>query len=255
MKHQALICAAALFLAACVAAAAEGPPKVEAPLKIVATQAVRHALTEIQPSLAANAGAPVAIEFGQTSAVVQRVTGGERASVVILIKQGMQQLADKGYVKSQADLAVSLVGVAVADDAPRPVLKTIADFAAFLKATPSIAYTVRGASGIHMTQVIEKLGLADVLKPKTVLVPEGFSGTLLREGKVAAAIQQISELRMAGARNIVPLPDEIQLRSVITAAVLKKGAPDDAAARMMNALKSPEAAAAYERSGLLPLFK
>ncbi len=90
-------------------------------------------------------------------------------------------------------------------------MKTTADFVAFMKATPSIAYTVRGVSGLHMAQLIERLGLAAVVKPKATVV-DGFSGTLLREGKVAAAVQQISELKFTGATNIVPLPDEIQVR-------------------------------------------
>jgi molybdate transport system substrate-binding protein len=162
----------------------------------------------------------------------------------------VQQLAAKGLVKSQTDLAVSLVGIAVADDAPAPVLNTQADLVAFLKATPSIAYPARGASGIYLAQLIEKLGLTAVMKPKTTLVSEGTTATLLRAGKVAAAVQQISELKMAGAKNIVPLPDEIQLRSIITVAVLDNEAAGDAAARIVNALTSPEALAAYERSGL-----
>jgi molybdate transport system substrate-binding protein len=249
MKLQALISTAALYLMT------GGVGAAEAPLKILATQAVQSAITDIQPSLSARVGVPVTIEFGQTSALVERLMNGERAPVVILTKQGVQQLAAKGYVQSQTDLALSLVGVAVADSAPAPALKTTADFVAFLKATPSIAYPARGASGVHTAQLIEKLGLTDIVKPKVTLVTEGLSATLLREGKVAAAVQQISELKMAGARNIVPLPDEIQLRSIITVAVLDNRTPRDVAARIVDVLKSPEAAAAYERSGVLPLFK
>jgi polar amino acid transport system substrate-binding protein len=219
-------------------------------LEIAVTQAVQSALTEIQPLLTERAGVSVMIEFGQTAALVDRLTNGEHDPIVILTKPGVQQLAAKGLVKSQTDLAVSLVGIAVADDAQAPTLKTQADFVAFLKATPSIAYPARGASGIYLAQLIEKLGLTDVMKPKTTLVSHGTTAPLLREGKVAAAVQQISELKMAGAKNIVPLPDEIQLRSIITVAVLDDKAAGDAAARIVSALTSPEAVAAYDRSGL-----
>ena len=107
---------------------------------------------------------------------------------------------------------------------------------------------------MHMAQLIEQLGLADVVKPKAMLV-DGFAGTPLRGGKVAAAVQQISELRFAGAKNIVPLPDEIQVRTVFTVAVLNGAASADSAAKIVRVLTSAEAAAAYERAGASPMFR
>jgi len=148
-----------------------------------------------------------------------------------------------------------VVGIAVADNAPTPVLKTTEEFVAFLKATPSIAYTSSGVSGLYMTQLIEKFGLTNVLKPKTTLVNEGFSATLLREGKVAAAVQQISELKFAGAKNIVALPDAIQRRTTFTVAVVNGTTRADAAARVVRVLTSSDASTTYKRSGLLPVFK
>lgn len=224
-----------------------------AAVKILATQAVQGALAAVEPTLSARAGAPVMIEYGQTVAFVERLLKGEQAPVVVLTKQGVQELAAKGLVASQADLAVSLLGLGVADGAPTPVLKTTADFAAFMKATPSIAYPARGPSNVYMTQTIQKLGLTDVMKPKTTLVSEGISGTLVLERKAVSAVQQVSELRMSGLKNVVPLPDEIQLRTFVTVAVLKTSLPGDAPEHIVSALKSAEAAAAYERSGVTPL--
>jgi molybdate transport system substrate-binding protein len=123
-----------------------------------------------------------------------------------------------------------------------------------MKATPSIAYTARGVSGLHMAKLIEELGLAAVVKPKATVV-DGFSGALLREGKVAAAVQQISELRFTGASNIVPLPNEIQVQTIFTVAVLNGATNADSAAKILRVLTSAEAAAAYQRSGAAPLFK
>jgi hypothetical protein len=92
-----------------------------------------------------------------------------------------------------------------------------------------------------------------VVLPKAVVV-DGFAGTPLREGKVVAAVQQISELKFSGASNIVPLPDELQVRTIFTAAELAATRRADLAARVIEALTSAEAAAAYERSGVSPLF-
>jgi molybdate transport system substrate-binding protein len=199
------------------------------------------------------AGVPVDVEFATTAALVERFTNGETSDVAVLTKEAVQELAAKGYVESSTDLVLSVVGIAVADDAALPAMETTADFVAFMKATPSIAYTARGVSGVHMARLIDQFGLADVVKPKAVVV-DGFAGTPLREGRVAAAVQQISELKFTGAKNIVPLPDEIQAETIFTVAVLNGTTSADAVAKIVRALTSAEAAEVYRRSGASPLF-
>jgi molybdate transport system substrate-binding protein len=174
--------------------------------------------------------------------------------LAVLTKEAVQQLAAQGRVSASTDLVASLIGIAVADGAPLPAMQTTADFVAFMLATPSLAYTLRGVSGVHMARLIERLELTEVVLPKALVV-DGFAGTPLREGKVAAAVQQISELKFTGANNIVPLPDALQVRTIFTAAVLAGTPRAEAAAQVVAALTSPEAAAAYERSGALPLFE
>jgi molybdate transport system substrate-binding protein len=226
----------------------------EAPVKIVATIAVEGAFAEIEPVLAAGSGVPVEVEFATTAALVERLTNGEAADLAILTKEAVQQLAAKGHVRSSTDLVLSLIGIAVAADAPLPAMQTTEDFVAFMRATPSIAYTMRGVSGLHMARLIEQLELTDVVPPKATVV-DGFSGTPLREGKVAAAVQQVAELKFAGATKIVPLPDEIQVRTIFTVAVLSRATSADSAAKILRVLTSTEAAAAFERSGASPLFQ
>lgn len=224
----------------------------DAPVKILATIALQAAVEEIEPLLEAT-GASVAIEFSTTAALVERLAGGESADLAVLTKDALVRLAASGRVRPPTDLVHSLIGIAVRDDAPLPVMSTTEDFVAFMRATPSIAYTLRGVSGVHMAQLVERLGLAEVVKPKASIV-DGFSGVPLREGKVVAAVQQISELRFAGATNIVPLPAALQVETVFSVAVVNGTAHAAAAAQLVRALTSPEAARAYERSGSSPAF-
>jgi hypothetical protein len=53
----------------------------------------------------------------------------------------------------------------------------------------------------------------------------------------------------------VPLPDEIQVRTIFTVAVLSRATSADSAAKILRVLTSTEAAAAFERSGASPLFQ
>jgi molybdate transport system substrate-binding protein len=223
-------------------------------VRIVATIAVQGAIEEIEALLTARSGVPVTVEFATTAALVERLTNGATADIAILTQDAVQRLDANGGVRSSTDLVRSVVGIAVRDDAPLPPMHTTADFVAFMKATPSIAYTLRGVSGVHMAQLIERLGLAEIVMPKAIVV-DGFAGAPLREGKVAAAVRQVAELKFAGATNIVPLPEEIQVETVFTVAVLRATAQADAAAQVVAVLTSQEAAAAYERSGAAPAFE
>jgi molybdate transport system substrate-binding protein len=248
MKRRTLVLAAALSLLVSEAGAAD------APVRVVATIAVQGAFAEIAPLLATRSGVPVTIEFATTAALVERLANGEAADLAVLTQEAVGQLAAAGKARSPTDLVLSIIGIAVRDDAELPPMRTVDDFVAFLKATPSIGYTVRGVSGLHMAKLIEQLGLADVVKPKAVVI-DGFSGTLLRDGKVAAAVQQISELKFTGASQIVPLPDEIQVRTIFSVGMLSATANAGAAEKVLRVLTSPEAAAAFERSGSTPLFE
>lgn len=247
MQRRTLILAAALALPTQALVAQQA-------VKVLATIAVQGAFAELESLLPAQSGVPVKVEFATTAALVERLMNGEPADLAILTKEAVQQLQAERLVRSSTDLVRSVIGIAVGDGAPLPAMKTTEDFVAFMRATPSIAYTARGVSGAHMARLIERLGLADVVRPKATIV-DGFAATPLREGKVAAAVQQISELKFAGAERIVPLPDELQVVTTFTVAVLTGTTRADSAAQVLRALTSPEAAAAYERSGAAPLFR
>ena len=105
-----------------------------------------------------------------------------------------------------------------------------------------------------MASVIEKLGLTDVMKPKTQ-TGAGLMGTRIIEGKVAAVGQQISELRLAGVKNIVPLPDALQLQIVVSVAAVKESKRTSDAEKIISVLASAGAADAYTAAGLGPLTK
>jgi molybdate transport system substrate-binding protein len=228
-------------------------PAQERGVEVFATIALQGALTEIEPLLR-SVGAPVRIEYGTTAALVERIADGATADLAILTEDALLTLADSGHVRPPVGLVRSRIGVAVADDATPPVLRTTEDFVAFLRATPSIAYTMRGVSGVHMAKLIEELGLVEAVRSKALIV-DGFAGAPLREGRVVAAVQQISELRFSGAKNIVPLPEALQVETVFAVAIASATALTSQTTEVVRLLTSREAARAYESSGLSPAFR
>ena len=246
MLRRALICLVLSLLVSRALPAAE-----TVPIRVLVPNMLEGAFAELQPLLRSRIAVPVDIEYVQMTRLVERVKAGDAADVAIMTKSNVPALAAQGRIRSQVDVVQSELGIALADGVPLPPMKTTDDFIAFLKATPSIALFGSGASGAVVLQFAEKSGLADVLKRKATLVEEGLTGALVRDGKVASAVQQVGELKFGGAHNIVPLPDALQTRPVSSVVVFSASRNPDAATSVAQLLASPEALAAYRRAGLI----
>ncbi|MGE3474658.1 MAG: molybdate ABC transporter substrate-binding protein [Rhodospirillaceae bacterium] len=225
----------------------------DAPLRVLVPAYAQAAVTALTPVIEAQAGVAIALEFATTDVIVERLTKGDAGDLVVTSKNSLAPEAMRARVDGQHDVAVSTVGIAVARDAKPPKLASSQDLARFLTETPSFGYST-AQSGRHIAGVIEKLGLTEAMKAKSQ-TGAGLMGTRIIEGKLASVGQQISELRLAGLTNIVPLPDEHQLRIVVTAAAVKTGRRAQDAAKVIDVLASAGAAQAYKDAGLIPLKK
>jgi molybdate transport system substrate-binding protein len=93
-----------------------------------------------------------------------------------------------------------------------------------------------GSSGIYLSQLFEKMGIAARIKPKAVLVPGGLVAQRVVSGEADLAIHQISEiLAVPGATLVGPIPAEIQNYTVYAGGVAT-AARDAAAAQAFLAL-------------------
>ena len=122
---------------------------------------------------------------------------------------------------SVADVAVSLVGVAVKAGAARPDISSVEALKAALLQAKSIAYSRIGASGVFFAELIQRLGIADEVNAKATVIPSGFTAELAARGEVELAVQQVSELMLVPGIDIVgPLPPGAESVTMFTAGVL-----------------------------------
>lgn len=249
MERRTFITASLSSLLAPRAFAADAPT-----LKVLSSMAVQGAFAEIEPMIR-KAGVRLDTQFTATVPITERIQKGESADLVIIGKGAIERLAKEGRILTSVDLMVSEEGLAVADDAPTPVIRNVEDFKRVIGATPSIAVTARGVSGLRIQKLMRDLGLGEVLDKRTVLVDEGFTATRLLKGEVAMAVQQLSELKAAGAKNFVRFPDELQVPTTFSAAILKTTAQPDAAERAVKIMSSKDVAGMWERSLVKPLNK
>jgi molybdate transport system substrate-binding protein len=194
-------------------------------------------------------------DFAPTLALLDRLRGGEGADVVILTREGLDDMAREGRVVAEScvDLARSFVGVAVKAGTPHPNVATEAALRAALLAARAVAYSRLGASGILFARLIEQLGIASEINARAVIMPLGFTAERLVSGQAVVAIQQISELKQVSGIEVVgPIPRELQTPAVFSAGRMNASQKAGEADRLLRYLASPEVAPALRESGLEP---
>lgn len=219
-------------------------------VKILSTLALQMVLQEIlPPSELKN------IDFAPTQLLLQRLNAGESADAIIVTKEGAEQLAANGIVhRDYRDIAISSVGIAQAQGSEPLDITTVDKFRSVLLGVQSIAYSASGASGIFFADLLEKLGIAETVKDKSIVISSGFTGELVASGHAEIAIQQMSELHtVRGLGKITPLPPEAQCLTVFSAATLTKSANPDALNSILSLLKSDRGRHAIQSSGLSQL--
>ena len=146
--------------------------------------------------------------------------------------------------------------MAVKRGAPLPDISTVAAFQSTLLAARAVAYidpAAGGSSGIYLTQLFEKMGIADRIKPKAVLVPGGLVALRVVNDQADLAIHQISEiLAVPGAVLVGPIPAEIQSYTVYAGGLSASAKEVDAARALLTALKSDSAREIMKAKGLEP---
>jgi molybdate transport system substrate-binding protein len=228
-----------------------------AEIKVMSTVALTPTLDELAPKHE-NGGNHLTIVYDTIAALKKRIDADETADVLILSHPVLQELETQGKVAqgSIVDIGASYVAVGVRAGAPLPDISTAEKLRAALLATKSISYAdpaKGGASGIYIAKVIDRLGITDQMKPKTVLVPNAQAGELVARGEVEMGVAQASEIAaVPGTQVVGPLPGELNSRIVFSVAIGSASQNPSAAKSLIDLLTSPAAAAVLKSKGMDP---
>jgi molybdate transport system substrate-binding protein len=226
-----------------------------AEVRVISAGAVRAMVTEMARAYEKETGNTVTLTFG-TVGVVRQKMAAEPADVVIMTDVAVDESARQGAVVagSRADIARTGMGVGVRDGAPRPDISSTDAFRQTLLAAKSIVYVdpAQGAtSGIHFASVLERLGIAEAMKPKTTLVPGGYPAELVAKGEVELVAHQISEIvPVKGVTLVGPLPKELQKVTTYSAAVATKTSAPEVARGFIAFLTRPGFKPKFAEAGL-----
>src|SRR5471030_1674627 len=143
---------------------------VGAEIKVLTAGAYKQVVLALQPAFEKQTGHKLIVDNGTVGQLVKRIDDGEAFDVVVVSPGAIDDLVKKGKVAagSRVVLARVGVGVMVKEGAPRPDVSTVDAFKKSLLAAKSVAYidpASGGSSGIYLTGLFAKLGIADQLKP------------------------------------------------------------------------------------------
>jgi molybdate transport system substrate-binding protein len=227
---------------------------VPAELRVMSSLATKEAYLELLPQFEKSSGHKVATSWVGMVDILKRIKGGETTDVVIGSAAAVDELTQAGKLAApRTDIAKSGVGVAVRAGAPRPDISSGEAVKRALLKAGSIGYS-SGPSGVYLSRLFEKWGVAAELKPKITQTQPGVAvGALVARGEVEIGFQQVSELLpVAGIDLIGPLPADIQIVTVFAGAAHVAAKERDAARALLAFLGSPAAAAVMRRKGLEP---
>ena len=189
------------------------------------------------------------------TALPGRLARGEPADVVLALSDGLEALARDGHLDAatMTPLAETRIAFAVRAGAPRPDMSSVGAMRAALLAAGSIACSPSGSGLYYERELVQRLGIADQVPPKSRRWFPDRIGVAVARGDAELGLQQISELLPIPGIEIIRIPEEVQ-RVGIAAGVVATRARQPAAARELIAfLASPEAAEAVAATGLDPI--
>jgi molybdate transport system substrate-binding protein len=225
-----------------------------AEMSVLSAGAVNVALSSLAESYQRQTGDKIEIKYATMGLLQQKVAAGERADIVIATAEGMEQLEKQGNIVpgSSVPLGQVGIGVAVRENAPLPDISTPEAFKQTLLKAKSIVYVdpSKGTSGKHLAAVLQRLGIAEAVRPKTLLVDGGYAVEPVAKGEIELGMQQMSEiLPVKGVKLVGPLPPELQKTTTYSAAIMSGSKSQDAAKAFIRHLASNEGRAMFVAKG------
>ena len=248
-----------IAFAVLIAAALATPAAAQAAeLKLLTTGAFKQVVLALMPDFERQTGHTVVVTNDTAGGVKARIEKGEPYDVAVATPKILEELVSGGKIQkgSEVKLANVGVGVMVKDGAPKPDIATLEAFKQALLSARSVAYIdpkSGGSSGIYVDKLLEKLGVADQVRPKAKLKQGGYVADLIVDGSAELGIHQISEIvPVKGVTLVGPLPKEIQNVTTYAAGITTASANKDAAAALLKALSGSKAAEVLKAKGMDP---
>ncbi len=226
-------------------------------IKVLGVFPVQSVVTDLAEVFRQETGHTVTLTFTTSGVIRQKLTEGEPADVIILNDYEIGELVGQGVVATgtRTDIARFGIGVVVRRSAPLPDISTPEALKQTLLSAKSIVYANpdRARGGAHVAGVVlQRLGIADAVKGKTLLSTGGTaSSEAVAKGEADLSMQGMSEnILVEGVTLVGPLPKDLQKIMTLSAGLAARSAVPEAARAFVAFLAQPSFKSKFAEAGL-----
>ncbi|HEY5299696.1 MAG TPA: substrate-binding domain-containing protein [Acetobacteraceae bacterium] len=224
-----------------------------AALKVMADSPLGPALSKVADLYRQETRTQVELVLAPSPVVKQKIDAGETADVVLVQPDFVEELTKSGKVGAGDRPMIGRVGIGLGAraDSPAPDISTPGKLKEFLLGVDTLSFN-KVQSGNYFAKVLERLGIAETLKPKIVRTsPLGIFESALK-GKAndiaAGTIPLIATT--SGIRYLGPLPGDLQVYLTYTAVPLASTPQPEAAENFIRFLTSAKAKDTFAANGV-----
>jgi len=213
-------------------------------IRVLSGGGAQGALRAVIPEFERATGHQVRPTFAHVNVVQQKLAAGEKADLIFLPVPLIARVEKTLPLRSGGRVALARVGIAVIirKGTTAPDISTPEAVRQMLVNAQSIEFPPEnGPVGGHLARVIEKLGVADAVKPKLVIKAAIDGGAqLVADGKADLALQLLSEVQSADGITVVGmLPPDLQNFVVYGSAIPASNDKPEAALAFVKFLSDP----------------
>ena len=226
-----------------------------ADINVFLTGAARRAYETLAPQFERATGHKLITQSALPPDLIKKVDAGEPFDVIIL-SYDVENLIEQGKLAAGSRTVFGKIGIGVAvqQGAPKPDFSTVEAFKRSLLGAKSIATSGEGSSGRYVASLLDRLGIADQVKPKIKSGGAGTSALLTSRGEVDFVVSGLPPL--LGTPNIEwlgYLPPEINNWLAFSGGLSANARQPEAGRAFLNFLTTPAAVAVWKQNGLEPV--
>jgi molybdate transport system substrate-binding protein len=224
-----------------------------AEIKVWTARALATVLAEVGPQFERTTGHRITVVSGLANEFTRRANAGESFDVMITGAPPLDALIKDGKIiaETRTSIARAGIGVEVRAGAPKPDISFVEAFKRAMLGAKSIAYLKDVGSGAYVAGLVERLGIAEAIRPKVTRPDSDIVSEMVARGEVELGLIVITQiLTTPGVDLVGPLPPEIQSYVSFTAGIGTHSKDPQAARSLIAFLTEPIAAAVIKAQGM-----
>lgn len=225
-----------------------------AEVKAIGANPMKAVVQELGAQFERDTGHKLVTKFVSGPVVKREIDAGETFDLAISATPVIDALMKEGKIVpgTRADVAYAAVGVGVRAGAPKPDIGSVEAFKQALLNAKSVAHSPGGPSGVYFKRVLDRLGIAEEMKPKLRPMSGYALVKAVPSGEAEMIISSMPDIMTEGTVSVGPLPPELQLYIRFAAGVGTHAKEAEAAKVLIKFLTAPTAVSVIKARGMEP---